>query len=78
MRTLAQFGPGFVDDMGLKPSPKHEIDRIDNDGHYEPGNCQSGQLTQNDRNRRNNLTGSTSTGEMPGPAEWCTSSKCAA
>lgn len=30
----------FYKDVGSRPGPRYELDRIDNDGHYEPGNVQ--------------------------------------
>lgn len=44
----------FIDDMGFPPEGL-QIDRINNDGDYEPGNCRWVTSKQNNGNRRSNV-----------------------
>ena len=44
----------FLADMGEAPA-RLSLDRIDNDGHYEPSNCRWVSMAEQNRNKRSNV-----------------------
>jgi hypothetical protein len=46
----------FIDDMGLRPTIDHSLDRIDHNGNYELSNCRWATKLEQARNKRNTYT----------------------
>lgn len=60
----------FLEDMGRRPSRKHQIDRIDNDKGYSPDNCRWATIIEQRRNTRVNRM-ITYKGKTQCLADWC-------
>lgn len=66
-------GPGgfvnFLADLGPRPSDRHSLNRLDNDGSYCPENCEWSTAKEQQRNMRSNVF-LTHGGETLCVAEW--------
>lgn len=60
----------FLEDVGLRPTSQHSLDRINNDGNYEPGNCRWATRSEQGCNKRNNRVFSFY-GKVMTLSQWC-------
>lgn len=67
-RWLESFN-NFLADMGPRTSPAHTLERSDNSGNYEPGNCRWATKEEQGQNKRNNRL-VTAYGETKCVTEW--------
>jgi hypothetical protein len=61
----------FLSDMGLRPSPRHSIERTNNDKGYQTGNCRWATKREQTRNMRSNRL-LTHDGRTMCVADWAT------
>lgn len=60
----------FIRDVGERPSIYHSIDRIDNDGNYEKGNCKWSTRFEQAQNRRKRKSSSCSNDSGKSGVSW--------
>ena len=60
----------FINDVGLRPTKNHSLDRIDNNKGYFKGNCKYSTKKEQARNMRNNVL-FTYRNETRCVSEWC-------
>ena len=53
-RWIESIG-NFLEDMGHPPSDNHTLDRIDNNGHYEPNNCKWSTRSEQQQNKKDTI-----------------------
>ena len=60
----------FLEDMGEPPTAEHSIDRINNNGDYEPSNCKWSSVEEQANNKRNSII-ITFNNKKQTLAQWC-------